>query len=245
MDGIAQAPQQERAELFRRSASVLHPVRSPSIIEKDFWVCWVLRRIYEVMQFRPQMIFKGGTSLSKAYDAIERFSEDVDLSLSRRGLGFADDRDPEEPGITRNESRRRIKALVAACRQVIRDRLLPALRADFDSVIGDLDWILEIDPTDPQTILFTYPRSDIENRLPSYIRPVIRLEMGARSDDWPAEYHEVRPYAAEVFPQAFKVATSCRVYVLDAQSAYSGENGHLIRSNVDTHSGLKWTLIGA
>ena len=138
MDLIAQAPEQERAELFRRSAPVLHPVRSPAIIEKDFWVCWVLRRIYEVMQFRPQMIFKGGTSLSKAYDAIERFSEDVDLSLSRRGLGFADDRDPEEPGITGNESRRRIKALVAACRQVIRDRLLPALRADFESVIGDL-----------------------------------------------------------------------------------------------------------
>jgi len=56
--------------------------------------------------------------------------------------------------------------------------------------------------------------------LPGYIRPAIRLEMGARSDDWPAEYHEVRPYAAEVFPQAFKVATSCRVYVLDARRSF-------------------------
>ena len=55
-----------------------------AIAEKDFWVCWTLRRIFEVLQFRPHLIFKGGTSLSKAYHAVERFSEDVDLSLSRR-----------------------------------------------------------------------------------------------------------------------------------------------------------------
>ena len=73
MDGIAQAPREERAELFRRSAPALRPARPPAIMEKDFWVCWTLHRIYDVLQFRPQMIFKGGTSLSKAYDAIARF----------------------------------------------------------------------------------------------------------------------------------------------------------------------------
>ena len=124
MDRIAQAPPAERAELFRRSAAVLRPERSPTIVEKDFWVCWTLRRIYDVLQFRPQLIFKGGTSLSKVYEAIERFSEDVDLSLSRRDLGFTNDRDPEEPGISGKESRRRIKALVAACKQTIHDEFL-------------------------------------------------------------------------------------------------------------------------
>jgi predicted nucleotidyltransferase component of viral defense system len=83
MDRTARASSAERAELFRGSAAILHPERSPAIIEKDFWVCWALHRIYDVLKFRPELIFKGGTSLSKAYNAIDRFSEDVDLSLSR------------------------------------------------------------------------------------------------------------------------------------------------------------------
>ncbi|MGM0491015.1 MAG: nucleotidyl transferase AbiEii/AbiGii toxin family protein [Planctomycetota bacterium] len=220
MDRIAQAPPAERAGLFRRSAAVLRPERSPAIVEKDFWVCWTLRRIYDVLRFRPQLVFKGGTSLSKAYDAIERFSEDVDLSLSRRDLGFADDRDPEEKGISGKESRRRIKALVTACEQAIRDRLVPALREDFASVIDSERWRVELDTADPQTVIFTYPRSDPATAFPVAIRPAIRLELGARSDDWPAEGREIRSYAAQAFPQAFPIAASCRVHALDARRTY-------------------------
>jgi hypothetical protein len=220
MDRIAQAPQEERADLFRRSAGVLRPERSPAIIEKDFWVCWALRRIYDVLRFRPKLIFKGGTSLSKVYNAIERFSEDVDLSLSRRDLGFADSRDPEEPGISGRESRRRIEALMVACRKEIIDRLLPGLRADFASTIGARGWSVELDVIDPQTVIFTYPRSDLASGLPEAIRPAIRLEMGARSDDWPAEDREIRPYAAEAFPSVFSIAASCRVHALDARRTF-------------------------
>lgn len=220
MDRIAQAGQEERAELFRRSAVVLRPERSPAIIEKDFWVCWTLRRLYDVLRFRPRLIFKGGTSLSKAYDAIERFSEDVDLSLSRGDLGFADDRDPEEPGISVKESKRRIEALVAACRDAIRRRLLPGLRVDFASALGAQGWSVELDAIDPQTIIFTYPPSDLAGGLPEFLRPAIRLEMGARSDDWPAEDREIRPYAANAFSAAFSIAASCRVHALDARRTF-------------------------
>ena len=220
MDRIAQAPQEERADLFRRSAGVLRPERSPAIVEKDFWVCWALHRLFEVLQFRPQLIFKGGTSLSKAYHAVERFSEDVDLSLSRRDLGFADDRDPEQPSISGKEARRRIEALVDACQQAILDRLLPSLRADFASAIGPGDWSVGLDAIDPQTVIFTYPRSELAGTLPEAIRPSIRLEMGARSDDWPAEDREIRPYAAEVFPAAFTAAASCQVRALDAKRTF-------------------------
>ncbi|MGD0900131.1 MAG: nucleotidyl transferase AbiEii/AbiGii toxin family protein [Thermoguttaceae bacterium] len=220
MDRIAQAPQEERTDLFRRSAGVLRPERAPAIIEKDFWVCWVLHRLFNVLQFRPQLIFKGGTSLSKAYHAVERFSEDVDLSLSRRDLGFANDRDPEQPGISGKEARRRIEALVEACQQAILDRLLPSLRADFASVIGPGGWSIEIDAIDSQTVIFTYPRSELAGTLPETIRPGIRLEMGARSDDWPAEEREIRPYAAEAFPAAFTAAASCQVRALDARRTF-------------------------
>ena len=220
MDRIARAWSAERAELFRGSAAILHPERSPAIIEKDFWVCWALHRIYDVLKFRPELIFKGGTSLSKAYNAIDRFSEDVDLSLSRRDLGFTDSRDPEEKGISRKESQRRIDALVAACQETIHDRLLPELRADFASVIGTTGWTLDLDVTDSQTAIFTYPRSESGSRIPKAIRPAVRLEMGARSDDWPAEDHEIQPYAAQAFPTAFETAASSRVPVLDARRTF-------------------------
>jgi len=220
MDRVAQATAVDRAELFRSTAAALRPERSPAIIEKDFWVCWTLHRIYAVMKFQPELIFKGGTSLSKAYNAIERFSEDVDLSVSRRDLGFADSRDPEEEGISRKESRRRIAALVVTCQEMVRNRLLPRLREGFASVIGKSGWSIELDAIDPQTVVFAYPRSEPAGRLPEAIRPAIRLEMGARSDDWPAEDREIQCYAAEAFPQAFQVARSCRTHVLDARRTF-------------------------
>lgn len=219
MDQIAQASAAERANLCRETAAKLRPERSPAIIEKDFWVCWSLHRIYDVLQLRPQLLFKGGTSLSKVYEAIERFSEDVDLSLSRDDLGFADERDPEEPGISGNETRRRIDALVEACKIAIRDRFVPEMRRDFTSVIGPTGWSVELDETDPQTIIFSYPHSDLSDSLPKGLRPVIRLEMGARSDDWPAQVGTIRPYAAEAFPDVF-VVRSCQVHVLDARRTF-------------------------
>ena len=67
MDGVAQASPKDRADLFQQATIQLQPARSPVIIEKDFWVCWTLLRVFEVMRFQPQLMFKGGTSLSKAY----------------------------------------------------------------------------------------------------------------------------------------------------------------------------------
>lgn len=61
---------------------------SKAIIEKDFWVCWSRKQLFVLPSFGEHMIFKGGASLSKAYDVIHRFSEDVDLSLDRARLGF-------------------------------------------------------------------------------------------------------------------------------------------------------------
>lgn len=220
MDRIARSKAVDRAELFRSATAVLSPERSPAVIEKDFWVCWALHRIYDTLKFRPELIFKGGTSLSKAYSAIDRFSEDVDLSFSRRQLGFGDGRDPEEPGISRKESRRRIDSLVTACCQTIRDRFLPELRKDFASILGAQGWNLALDANDPQTIIFAYPRGESGSFSRSAIRPLIRLEMGARSDNWPAEDREIRPYAAEAYPAAFRLAGACRVPVLDGKRTF-------------------------
>jgi len=59
----------------------------PLIIEKDFWVCWTLEHLFSLPDFGEHLLFKGSTSLSKVYGVIQRFSEDIDLSLSRTSLG--------------------------------------------------------------------------------------------------------------------------------------------------------------
>jgi predicted nucleotidyltransferase component of viral defense system len=59
------------------------------MIEKDFWVCWTLRHLFELPEAKDHFIFKGGTSLSKVWRVIQRFSEDIDISLSREWLGFS------------------------------------------------------------------------------------------------------------------------------------------------------------
>lgn len=218
MDTIATLKALDRTALFRRTEAAMSRGCHAAIVEKDFWVCWTLRRIFEVLQFRPHLIFKGGTSLSKVYRAIERFSEDVDLSLSRRDLGFADDHDPEQAGISKKEARRRLDALVVECQTVVREKLVPELRRDFAAVLGKSGWLLELDPADPQTVIFTYPFTEVSGVM-SYVRPSIRLEMGARSDDWPAAEAEIVPYAAEAFPDVFTVR-SCRVRTLAAERTF-------------------------
>ncbi|MBI3552717.1 MAG: nucleotidyl transferase AbiEii/AbiGii toxin family protein [Elusimicrobia bacterium] len=202
MDSVAKSSRRERTQLFETAEGKHNPRIPAPIVEKDFWVCWALHRLFTVLKFRPQLIFKGGTSLSKVFKVIDRFSEDVDLSLSRRDLGFADARDPEEAGISKNEAKRRLEALVEQCKLAVKEKLLPDLRRDFATVLGESGWSIEVDTDDSQTLVFAYPQSDATSKL-KYVRPAIRLEMGARSDDWPAVEAEITPYAAEDFPGMF------------------------------------------
>ena len=86
MDTFAREAAKVRAEAFQETAARMGV--QPAIVEKDFWVCWTLKRVFALPDSMAGLIFKGGTSLSKAYGAIARFSEDIDLSLDRHDLGF-------------------------------------------------------------------------------------------------------------------------------------------------------------
>ena len=76
----------ERRALAFEQAATQRAV-DPVIIEKDFWVCWLLGVLFEKPRLAPYLVFKGGTSLSKVFGAIDRFSEDVDLSVSPAFVG--------------------------------------------------------------------------------------------------------------------------------------------------------------
>lgn len=218
MDTVAKSSRRDRTQLFETAEGKHAPRIAAPIIEKDFWVCWTLHRLFTVLKFRPQLIFKGGTSLSKVFKVIDRFSEDVDLSISRRDLGFAEARNPEEAGISKNEAKRRLEGLVEECKLTVKGKLLQELRQDFATVLGESGWSLDVDAGDPQTLVFAYPQSDITAKL-KYVRPAIRLEMGARSDDWPAVEAEITPYAAEDFPAVF-AQPKCLVRTLSAERTF-------------------------
>lgn len=158
MDTIATWSATERGELFQDAAELLPALQSPSLIEKDFWVCWLLRRLFLLDPDIP-MILKGGTSLSKAYRVIRRFSEDIDLSLDRSGLGFGEER--WDGDISSKASKRLLDELSEACRAYVCKPLLDSLRADIGAVLGvstgDANWNLEVREQGTADLLFTYP----------------------------------------------------------------------------------------
>jgi len=75
-------------------------------IEKDFWVCWTLRELFGLPEDGPHLTFKGGTSLSKAWKLIERFSEDIDVVLDRGFLGFGGEKRPEKAPSNKQREKR-------------------------------------------------------------------------------------------------------------------------------------------
>lgn len=176
----------------------------PAILEKDYWVCKTLDTLFALPELGSHLVFKGGTSLSKVYGLIDRFSEDVDVSFHREFLGFGDDLDPE--AATGNEQTRRIEALQRACEDCIRNTLLPRLQEAMANLLGGTQgWSLEIDPADPQTLLFHFPQAGRPGL--AYIAPSVRIELGARSDHWPAEDHGIRSYLGETFDRPMGDAT--------------------------------------
>ena len=100
-DVFLKLPAEERADILQTMAERLG--RSPNVLEKDVWVCWALEVLFS-MPDRLQIAFKGGTSLSKVYSAIHRFSEDVDITIDYRAL--APDLDPFSSKISKTRQRK-------------------------------------------------------------------------------------------------------------------------------------------
>lgn len=185
--------------------------------EKDAWVCWTLRQLFELPDARAHFIFKGGTSLSKVWKVIHRFSEDIDISLSREWLGFAGERDPESA--TGKERKRRLEALAASCAGKLHRDVAPSLRTRFALALGTGQWTLTIDPDDPQTLNFAYPSAFAPEPGAGYVRPLVRIECGARSDRWPVTERTLAPFFAEALPDIFP-NTDFSVPVLDIERTF-------------------------
>lgn len=162
-------------------------------------MCWTLRELAGLPELGEHLTFKGGTSLSKAWKLIDRFSEDIDLVVDRNTLGFGGDAPPERAR-SNAQLKKRLDGLIAACRSWVQERLQPALAARVAGrVSGPHSVKPDPDDADGQCLLFGYPGAFREAEA-GYVRPVVKIELGARSDDWPSASHAFAPYLAEALP---------------------------------------------
>ena len=198
---FANLPANEQAVYFQQTAEKMD--LPAHLIEKDFWVCFTLQTLFSLEDFKDHLTFKGGTSLSKVYKVIERFSEDIDFAVNRDCLGFGGNNAPDAEGITGEQREKRLKQLGDACLEKIKDELMPLLGAALEKTLSREDWTLELNESEKhnQQIYFKYPQSSLTLES-SYNPPHVRIELTARTDNHPAESATILPYIAEHFKSA-------------------------------------------
>ncbi len=175
----------QRADILRTAAA--RSRHSAVILEKDIWVCWVLNALFSMPDPHP-MAFKGGTSLSKVYGIIDRFSEDVDVTLDYRA--FDDGFDPFADGASRTATRRFSERLRDRVASHIRDVLVPALDDAARRLAPDGRYDIHVGK-DGETVRFAYP-SAVEAP-DSYVASEVLLEFGGRNVTDPNERHAIVP----------------------------------------------------
>lgn len=196
MAQIIQAQPEDRRGLFQQTAQRLGC--APENIEKDFWVCWTLDALYNKAQLKPRLLFKGGTSLSKAFDLIQRFSEDIDVTVFRADLTdtFPSDRELKE--LSAKQRGRKLDEIKAACQAFIKGEFQDQLMKVASSELKGTQFKIEIDDDDPdgQSLLFHYPSAFDASEEP-YVRRVVKIESGAKSALDPHVTKSVTPYVAD------------------------------------------------
>ena len=159
--------------------------------------CRTLDYLFPRAPWRKAVTFKGGTSLSKWYHLISRVSEDIDLIVDWRVLGYGVNEPWEKRSNTKQdafnkEANRKAEVFLA-------ETFCPQIREGLSAELG-LPANLYIDEEDKQTVIFAYPNLFTD----ASTLQVIRLEIGALAAWTPAELVDIVPYAAEQYPQLFK-----------------------------------------
>ncbi|MCL2806063.1 MAG: nucleotidyl transferase AbiEii/AbiGii toxin family protein [Treponema sp.] len=200
MDKIAQLSNIERLNLFIDVSEALNiPI---AMVEKDFWSCWILYKLFSDKEMSEILRFKGGTSLSKAYHLIERFSEDLDLILTKE-LILKNSEDIFQPSnkkqklFTEQISERTAKYISTILKNKISSLLGNTVEVFTDDEYARFNHQYTPEEIDNKNLHIVYPKtaSDV------YLRPDILLEIGIMSAWIPNEQREILPYIADVYPK--------------------------------------------
>jgi hypothetical protein len=195
---------EERAIYCRQAADALPFTLPAAVIEKDFWVSWLLQVIMELPETKGHLTFKGGTSLSKGYDLIDRFSEDIDLVLDRALLLPEENTDPA--ALSNTKCKEYLDRLAAGCATWITTTLLPALRTRLADLLPNGTWALDPHVKGNETnLLFNYPGS-LKDSLVGVYEHVL-VELVPRADDEPNAPRPITPLVYQALPDALGSAT--------------------------------------
>lgn len=192
------------------------------IVEKDFWICFILKILFESPELSDAFVFKGGTSLSKVFNIIKRFSEDLDLSVDPKWLGFTSDQLPEA-SLSKTQINKRIKKLNETCIDAVEKKIQTILEERICEILGHTNsknpyLKFEIDPrTDSPVLYFNYPTKESDFRV--YIQPSVKLELGSLTDQEPTGKYVITSWVAEEFPKEFK-KPEFNVISLEAQRTF-------------------------
>lgn len=197
MNKILNLPEQDFIDLVAETARRMGI--QPGLVEKDIWVCTVLERLFSFSALKEHLIFKGGTSLSKVYKLINRFSEDVDLIIDWRLLGYGTDKesDPRVPKKSNTQQDKFNKQINATAGEYITNHFVPLL-VDLFSDISGVD--IHVSVADSQAVEVYYP----SHFSLSYIKNRVLLEIGPLASWVPWEKASIKPFVAEAFPNLFQ-----------------------------------------
>lgn len=207
MDAIARLNEEDRRDLFAKTAEQMK--MQPAIIEKDFWVCWVLDALFSSPQWNDRMIFKGGTSLSKAFHTINRFSEDIDIILDWRQVGVTSDEPWRERSNTSQD--KFCKDINSKAATYLVEKFVPSFTTILETKLGYNTPVVATG----EEVTITYPKAFSLG----YLRPQIVLEIGPLAEWVPHGLFDITPYAAEKFPDLF-TKKSARVTTILAERTF-------------------------
>lgn len=186
IETIAKLPATERKAIFLEAAGSL-PMNA-EMIEKDFWVCWTLNRIFQDEYLKKILRFKGGTSLSKVFHLIERFSEDIDLILDWDTIRQGEDVIKS----SKNQQTKSNEKLLERSKKFISTELKDKITA----VVGDVCQVT-VDEEDANNLQVKYPKG-IDG---AYLLPYIKLEIGALASWLPNDNYPIKPYIDGISPK--------------------------------------------
>lgn len=203
MYSIARLKAEDRKALF--NAYSFQYRESPEIVEKDFWVTLLLDYLFHHSEFKEYFTFKGGTSLSKCFNIINRFSENIDLILNWSALGYSDKDIYEDR--SNSAQLKYNRSVEDTAMEFIENKLKPSMEKGLKEFLG-------FDPNfslgeDKHVLNFNYP--NIYNANNSGILQCVRLEIGPLAERVPSIEKEIEPLISKInLPIMSQTSTTVR-----------------------------------